>query len=445
MISASDLEPYYPDAAKVLDCEPAEFYAAEHSMPRESAISWNRLERWSNQPQLVQHLTDLGSGLPITIVVNATVVDIEFNDQGNCVTGLVVASDTGRRTFRGARNFVIVCGGLETARLLLNVQAKSPSLFGGRGGALGRYYMGHLSGKIARIEFSRPSQARIFNYRRDEASISRRRITIVSAAQIGERVPNAEFYLDHPSIADPDHRVGALSAAFLALSVPILGRRFVSEPIRLMNLAKKPRYLAHLRNILLDIPRTTAILLSLARQRFLGARVKSALFLFDVRGIYPLHYHAEQLPHRDSCVELADTRDRYGMRQLKIRLQFSMQDAEGVVRAHDVVDGGLKSANVGALVFEHDRAERPAAVLGQAKDGFHQIGLTRMGRDAEDGVVDQDCRVFGISNLFVAGTSVFRTSGAANPTFSAVALALRLAAHIAGGRGVPSAQRTPAV
>jgi choline dehydrogenase-like flavoprotein len=48
-----------------------------------------------------------------------------------------------------------------------------------------------------------------------------------------------------------------------------------------------------------------------------------------------------------------------------------------------------------------------------------------------DGVVDGDCRVHGVDNLFIASSSVLRTSAEANPTFTAVCLALRLAHHLA--------------
>jgi len=65
----------------------------------------------------------------------------------------------------------------------------------------------------------------------------------------------------------------------------------------------------------------------------------------------------------------------------------------------------------------------------------HHIGTTRMHPDPKQGVVDQNCRVHGISNLHVAGSSVFPTSGHANPTLTIVALALRLADHL--GRRVP--------
>jgi choline dehydrogenase-like flavoprotein len=72
------------------------------------------------------------------------------------------------------------------------------------------------------------------------------------------------------------------------------------------------------------------------------------------------------------------------------------------------------------------------AIVRQSFDGFHQLGGLRMGKDASDGVTDSFGRVFGCSNLYVASCAVFPTSGQANPTFTAVALAIRQAEHIAG-------------
>jgi choline dehydrogenase-like flavoprotein len=63
-------------------------------------------------------------------------------------------------------------------------------------------------------------------------------------------------------------------------------------------------------------------------------------------------------------------------------------------------------------------------------DASHHIGTTRMSDDPKRGVVDRHCKVHGVANLYVAGSSVFPSSGHANPTFTIVALALRLAAHL---------------
>jgi choline dehydrogenase-like flavoprotein len=61
----------------------------------------------------------------------------------------------------------------------------------------------------------------------------------------------------------------------------------------------------------------------------------------------------------------------------------------------------------------------------------HHMGTTRMHDEPTRGVVDANCRVHGISNLFVAGSSVFPTGGAATATLTLMALAIRLADHIA--------------
>jgi choline dehydrogenase-like flavoprotein len=63
---------------------------------------------------------------------------------------------------------------------------------------------------------------------------------------------------------------------------------------------------------------------------------------------------------------------------------------------------------------------------------WHHMGTTRMADDPAAGVVDADCRVHGVSNLFVAGSSVFTTGGIGAPTLTIVALALRLANHLRG-------------
>lgn len=65
-----------------------------------------------------------------------------------------------------------------------------------------------------------------------------------------------------------------------------------------------------------------------------------------------------------------------------------------------------------------------------AGGGWHHMGTTKMGNSPKTGVVDSDCKVFGINNLFVAGSSCFPTSGAVNPTYSLIALSLRLSNHI---------------
>lgn len=91
----------------------------------------------------------------------------------------------------------------------------------------------------------------------------------------------------------------------------------------------------------------------------------------------------------------------------------------------------LKRGSLARLVLRCNPSDQQKSALRQAKDGTHQLGMTRMASSAKDGVADRNLRAFGIANLYLCSTSVLPTSSQANPTLIAVALALRLSHHIA--------------
>jgi choline dehydrogenase-like flavoprotein len=106
-------------------------------------------------------------------------------------------------------------------------------------------------------------------------------------------------------------------------------------------------------------------------------------------------------------------------------------DLKSMRRAHRVLDEALRARSIGHLqitISDDDQAWRAAAGEG----GKHHMGTTRMHDDPKAGVVDRNLQVHGVSNLFLAGSSVFPTGGYANPTLTIVALSIRLADHLAG-------------
>jgi choline dehydrogenase-like flavoprotein len=108
--------------------------------------------------------------------------------------------------------------------------------------------------------------------------------------------------------------------------------------------------------------------------------------------------------------------------------QLSASDRHAVRRSMEIVGAEFARAGLGRvqILFDEEGSEWPADLAG----GFHHMGTTRMSDDPTQGVVDRDCRVHGMSNLYVAGSSVFTTGGSSNPTMIIVALALRLADHL---------------
>jgi choline dehydrogenase-like flavoprotein len=163
-------------------------------------------------------------------------------------------------------------------------------------------------------------------------------------------------------------------------------------------------------------------------RRYFAKRKLPVFFVRSSSNHYALHYHGEHLPNRLSRVCLSHQRDELGLRRLKIDIRYSDGDVESVLRTHDIVDAHLRKLGVGYLEYQHDDVSQ--AIQHQARDGIHQIGTTRMSARPDQGVVDPHCRVHTVGNLFVASSSVFPTSGQANPTLTIVALSLRLADHL---------------
>jgi len=99
-----------------------------------------------------------------------------------------------------------------------------------------------------------------------------------------------------------------------------------------------------------------------------------------------------------------------------------------IARLHESLDGELRRTGIGGVESRVDDIDRITFT-----DASHHMGTTRMSSDPKRGVVDPDCRVHGVANLYVAGSSVFPTCGNANPTWTIVAMALRLAEHLEYG------------
>lgn len=433
-IGYDDVAAHFAAAADFLGCGPARFEDPGDGETADGGLRTTGLERWCDEPRITAHLRR--SALPDRVVLSpeSTVTHATLDPSDRRIASLNVRRGDASAAV-SAPTFIFAAGGIETSRLLLATQARRPGLFGGPNGPLGRYYMGHLSGSIATILFASPATSKLFAYRAEAHSMVRRRITFDPQVLRETALPNIGFYPDNPRLADAAHGRGVLSALYLLLSTPGAGRRLLPEAILGMQLRDASTRGAHLRNLALDAPSAVAAMAQLAWQKVMRGRRKPSLFLLSREGRHPLHYHAEQAPSAASRVTLLDAPGADGLAALRIDLRFDDVDAAAVARAHEVLDAGLQRTGMGRLAFNGPATARRQAILDQAHDGYHQIGLARMGVDPADAVVDGDCRVFGLDNLYLAGTAVFRTGGQANPTFFATALAFRLADHLADRLG----------
>jgi choline dehydrogenase-like flavoprotein len=137
---------------------------------------------------------------------------------------------------------------------------------------------------------------------------------------------------------------------------------------------------------------------------------------------------AEQSPNPESRVTLSEERDALGMNRLQLDWKVAASDYRSIKVSADRIAMELGAASLGRASVDVRFTESD---LGPAPlYGFHNMGTTRMADDPKQGVVNADCRVHGVSNLFIAGSSTFPTSGYANPMLTLVAMALLLADHL---------------
>ncbi|NEP77052.1 MAG: GMC family oxidoreductase [Okeania sp. SIO3B3] len=392
-----------------------------------------RLERWSLPTNFgKEHSQRLANSKHIKLLKNTTVVGIRLSADGTSVQRLDAKTSGGTESFSlTAGHVALACGGLESTRLLLASNDVQPQGIGNHSGHLGRHYMGHISGKIARVKFNTEPGKTIYGFEADADKVyTRRRFTFPAQSQRKHQLFNTAIWLDNPPIYDPAHGNAILSFAYIALTFPIVCKLLAPDAIRKAAVGEghKYSYLAHLKNLFADLPGLIKFVFSFGINRYLVRRKIPGFFLPNKSNVYELHYHAEQCPNGDSTALLTQNTDALGMPRLDINLQYTKPDVDSVLRCHTVLDERLRAQGVGQLEYKYD--DLPAAILKQATDGFHQMGTTRMSQKPEDGVVDANLKVHGVDNLYVCASSSFPSSGQANPTLTTMAFAIRLAQHL---------------
>ena len=368
-----ELLPFYEEAQSVCQLGPygytADDWRGQGVQPM--AIDGGRIQSYAFQyspPTRFGEVyrNELRHATNVVTYLGANAVDLETPAPPQRVSAVEVACLAGTSFRVAARAFVLATGGIENARLLLLADRVQPAGLGNDHDLVGRYFMEHLY--------------------LDAAAAIR-----ATQGAIGE------FYT-FGHLVD-----GRRVRGILGLSPEVRRREQLTNYCGVI-VESRPSLLTRLRNAIAD------------------ARARPAPRAYQVKNVM------EQAPNPDSRVTLGRDRDRLGCRRPVLRWRLSPIDKSTAHRAHAILGEELARSGVGHMtsLMGSEADPWPASVRGAR----HHMGTTRMHDDPRRGVVDADCRVHGIANLYVAGSSVFPTSGAANPTLTIVALALRLARHL---------------
>ena len=340
-----------------------------------------------------------------TVFLHAHVLEIETDDAGVTATALVLAGADNARPRVTARAFILA-GGMENARLLLLSNKTLPSGLGNGYDTVGRWFMTHLSVMTgsAKLNLS-PGVSQYYGLDGWETRFKEQVIPFTVAIQPTRESQEEHRMLNSVVFLDESYS-GERSPGFKAL------RRIVKRALY----GQIPEDLSG------DIGKVISDIDDIA-----GALYGRVSGDADYRTL-DLGYFAEQAPNRDSRLMLGDRLDRYGQRELVIDWRSSEIDKHTILETQNLLSREFGALGLGRLNVEFDDMEDPWPRIPDSASHF--MGSTRMHDNPRYGVVDTDCRVHGMENLYISGGSVFPTSSSAMVTMNIVALSVRLAHHL---------------
>lgn len=338
----------------------------------------------------------------VQVLLHANVLSLNADADGRTVEDVSVGCLNGNRFRIRAGIFVLATGAIENARLLLASDKVQQQGLGNGHDMVGRFFMGHpqVDG-VARIALNAPSGAAA----KPLASTLHTYVMAQLSAETSARDQTPRFAAHVDPLASTTAATLHHTPAYQALK-------------RLIGRLKGTNFhdvtaVDDLQTVIGD----------------LGGMMRGLYTRFGRASLLDIRPQCEQVPNPASRVTLNSERDALGLRRVNVDWQLTDLDVIGIRRGLTTIGDAFEQVGLGRLdMSEAIRDATPQTI--DCNEAWHHLGTTRMSDTPRTGVVDGDCRVHGLANLYVAGSSVFPTTGIVNPTYTIVALAIRLADRI---------------
>ncbi|MEH6640782.1 FAD-dependent oxidoreductase [Vreelandella glaciei] len=365
-IGRDALVPYYSAAVTMLGLEPT---PADHVIP-EAGLKRIYFSLGHPTRMKEKYAATLSDSTTLKCCLTANLVALET--QAGKVTSATFSNYRGDYRKVQARYFVLACGGIENSRLLLWCNQQLDGQLIPQADTLGRYWMEHPHATVGKALIFEP-------------------------AALG---------------LDEDYNV------FLSPTARSLrSRQILNCGLRLHRMNAEAT-----QELIDELAEQAPALVGRLRIWQAQGRVVHGAFL---RAAW------EQEPRYDNRIELSDELDKLGVPRSRLVWRQSELDRHTIRESMLMLGEYLRDNEVGRLQMADWLADTPVQLPTEGElAGRHHMGGTRMSLVAETGIVNPDCRLFAQENCYVAGSSVFASSGHANPTLTLVQLALRLCDHL---------------
>lgn len=409
-IRLSDVQPYYPRAQEMcelgtFDYDPKDWDLKElPPMPLGDDVR-TRLIQFSTPTRFgVRYRTHIIAAANIRLCLYSNVVRMDPTANGSQLTRLNMATLAGNKFSVKAKVYVLAAGGIDNPRLMLASNQVLNTGIGNANDLVGRYFADHIQLDTAGVFPLRDDVS--FHLYMENRTPKRNLLepgsvggAIMGYLSLSENVQRAARTLNYSCKIQETY----LSDYYLHSR-----SQEITESSKIAQMADKVR----------TIMNSVGDAVSIAGDRAAG----------KARKFYKLATTQEQAPNPASRVVLGEKRDALGIRVARLEWQLTDLDRHTIKVAVGRLAQAFGKSGIARLQvpIDLDAKEWPSNI----GCSWHHCGTTRMHADPKQGVVDANCKVHGMQNLYVAGSSVFTTNGHGNPTLTIVALSLRLADHL---------------
>ncbi len=417
-----DLDPFYERAQTVCQIGPYAYdvEAWQDQRAKPLAFKSDRVTTGISQyglrdPFTTEYPNTLRQASNITMLLHANVVEIETDESGQRATRLRIVTLDGKQCWLEANLFILATGGMENARLLLASNRQQSAGLGNQHDVVGRYFMDRPILSCGLLPYSQ----NVFDQTNLYDIYPTKQGPVMAHIKLSETTMRQERLMNNGAQLFPRPRPHQREAT-LALRALLTAMRHGKLP---QDVAKCLKVIGQGGNYV-----ASASVWSALRSIPVFHRGDWSYLPFEKRRFsqFELFYQLEQAPNPNNRIALSPERDRLGLPKTEIRWRLNDIDIQNAIRVQEIWAEEFDRASIGQLQFTRNWAEQTFEKTAM----HHHLGSTRMHHDPKQGVVDANCKVHSLANLFIAGCSVFPTAGYSNPTLTMIALSLRLADHV---------------
>jgi len=397
-ITRQDMDPFYARAHEILHLGPYNYdfnyWQKElpnlNAFPLDQNVVWNKMWQFSQARFGEIYKETIIKAKNVHLYTYATAVNIMTNPNLSSVSEVTVKNYAGKTHKVRAKHFILACGAIQNARLLLASNSQVPKGLGNDRDVVGRYFMEHLEIASAELWLLKPFPTDLYSW------------------HFGVTKACAELAITEKVQAD--NRILNGTASMLPLA---LGRHTKSR----MEIWQD------------DDPRKS--LEKLFAHWDEAAKEAEKENKGNITRAYQFSTRIEQSPNPNSRVTIGNEKDELGVPRANLHWELTALDKRSIRRIYQLIGQQMGVAGIARVkLMDYLADENDNSFPDTTNGGWHHMGTTRMSDDPKKGVVNANCQVHGIDNLYVAGSGCFTTAGAPNPTLTLVSLSLRLSDHV---------------